>query len=151
MSSQSVSWSHFQTEEARSQTFQSIQEVVSVGLMLEHLHQWFMLQPGPDDILWTELCPTPPLYLVQVGDILYPGVVSADQQHFNPKIKWASAPQVTDRSTSSLVLRLILQCTPELQQYILSLHGIGYIKRRKASAGTLWSARYMQICYIKQM
>lgn len=122
MSTRRVSWTQFQTEEARTQTFQSIQEAISVGLMLEHLHQWFMLQPGPEDIIWTELQSTPPLYLVQVGTILHPGVVSADQRHFNPKIKWCSAPEVTDRSTSLLLLRLILQCTPELQQHIRSLH-----------------------------
>ena len=119
-----ASWNQFVVDKPSSPfLFVTLREMLAVGLMLDHLYRWFMVQPSETDLLSLETSPQPPLFATSVGSITRPVVkVPEKDLYYVPKIYWSHAPEVTDESTSSLVIRILSQCDPSLQSYLMSLH-----------------------------
>jgi ubiquinone/menaquinone biosynthesis C-methylase UbiE len=119
------SWTQFlpgETSSKRISSLHSIREMIAIGLMLEHLHRWFLVQPEPNDLIWVETANYSPMFVTMIGSLSTPTVKTSDGLFYFPKIQWSSNPKVTDLPTSSLVLRMLSQCTKELQAFIYSLH-----------------------------
>ena len=131
-----ASWTQFlskETSSERTSILSSVREMITVGLMLDHLYRWFMVQPESDDNIWIETSERPPMFVTMVGSLTHPVVKTSEGLFYFPKIQWTSSPKVTpsadrgaskvtDRSTSFLVLRILTQCSKELQSFIHSLH-----------------------------
>ena len=120
-----ASWTQFlskETSSERDSRLSSIREMIAMGLMLDHLYRWFLVQPESDDAIWVETSERPPMFVTMVGSLTHPVVKTSDGLFYFPKIQWSSSPNITDRSTSFLVIRLFTQCSKELQSFIHSLH-----------------------------
>ncbi len=120
-----ASWKQFVVSESTSTilSFVTLREMVAVGLMLDHLARWFMVHPSETDQLLLQTSNQPPLFATGIGFNTRPVVKSPENNlYYFPKIYWKQTPELTDASTSTLVVRLFSQCDASLQSYIMSLH-----------------------------
>ena len=118
------SWTQFLSKEPSEKTsvFNTIHEIIAAGLMLDHLHRWFLVQPESSDPIWIETSERPPMFVTMVGSLTHPVVKTSEGSFYFPKIQWNTSPQITERSSSFLVIRILSQSSKELQSFVYSLH-----------------------------